>query len=302
MDEIVVDAGPGGHTAGATLDRSSGAAASTDPADYPLGRTPAEARRLMLQHRLYADATRQLLVSAGVSSGMRVLDVGSGAGHVALLLADLVGPTGEVVGIEFAPESIALAADRVDSAGVSRTVRFVQADLRDLTLDEAPFDAVVGRWVLMYQPDPPTLLRQLAGMVRPGGIVAFQESDLVTLLQPHHPSPLNDQIRAWLTPPADLGGPEPRMGPKLFAAFVAAGLTTPAVRIDTPAGGGRNWPGYEYVAATVRSLLPLMTALGLADPDDIDLDTLAERLRDEITAHHSVLPLSSVYGVWARVP
>jgi ubiquinone/menaquinone biosynthesis C-methylase UbiE len=255
----------------------------------------------MLQHRLYADATRQLLISAGVSPGMRVLDVGSGAGDVALLLADLVGPTGEVVGIEFAPESIAFAEGRVDSAGLSRSVRFVRADLCDFTLDEGPFDAVVGRWVLMYQPDPSALLRRLADLLRPGGIVAFQESDLVDLHRPHRPSPVNEQVRAWLTPPDELtGGPEPRMGPKLFAAFIAAGLTSPAVRIDTPAGGGPTWPGYEYIAATLRSLLPLMSSLGLARPEDVDIDTLADRLRDEITAHHSVLPLASVYGVWAR--
>jgi predicted O-methyltransferase YrrM len=91
---------------------------STDPADYALGRTPSEARRLTLQHRLYAEITRRLLTSAGVTAGMRVLDIGSGVGDVALLLADVVGPTGEVVGIEAAPESIAIAAERVAAAGV----------------------------------------------------------------------------------------------------------------------------------------------------------------------------------------
>lgn len=278
---------------------------STDPADYPLGRTPAEAQRLMLQHRLYAGATRQLLASAGVATGMRVLDVGSGAGDVALLLADVVGPTGEVVGIEVARESIDFAAHRVDVAGVGQTVRFVQADLRDLrlSLDEGPFDAVVGRWVLMYQPDPAALLRRLATLVRPGGVVVFQESDLVNLHPPWPPSPLTEQIRSWLTPPSDRsGGPEPRMGPKLFATFVAAGLSSPAVRIDTPAGGGPDWPGYEYVAATVRSLLPVLSSLGVVEPDAVDIDTLASRLRDEITANQGVLPLASVYGVWSRVP
>ena len=97
---------------------------------------------------------------------MRVLDVGSGAGDVALLAADLVGPTGEVVGVEVAPETIAIAEQRVAAAGLSN-VRFVRADLRDLRLDEAPFDAIVGRWVLMYQPDPADLLRRLAAFAAP---------------------------------------------------------------------------------------------------------------------------------------
>lgn len=286
------------------MSRQTTATLSTDPADYALGRTPDEARRLMLQHRLYADTTRRLLSSAGVTAGMRVLDLGSGVGDVALLLADIVGPTGEVVGIEAAPESIAIAAERVAAAGLGDNVRFVQADLRDeLALDGAPFDAVVGRWVLMYQPDPVDLVRRLVDLVRPGGIVAFQESDLTNHHPPHPPSPLVDQIHAWLTPPDDLrGGPEPRMGPKLFATFVDAGLPAPVVHIDTPAGGGPHWPGYEYIAETMRSLLPLMSTLGILQPGDVDIDTLAGRLRHETTTNHGVVPLASVYAAWARTP
>ncbi len=82
---------------------------TTDPAGYALGRSDAEADRLQLQHLIYGGATRALLVAAGIEPGIRVLDVGSGGGDVALLLADLVGPAGEVVGVEVAPETIALA-------------------------------------------------------------------------------------------------------------------------------------------------------------------------------------------------
>ena len=273
---------------------------TTDPAHYALGRSEAEARRLMLQHRIYGPATRQLLTAAGISSGMRVLDVGSGAGDVALLLADLVGPTGEVVGIEIAPESIEFATHRVHAAGLESTVRFVSADLRDLVLDEAPFDAVVGRWVLMYQPDPVALLRRLAGLLRPGGVMVFQESDLVAVHEPFPAGPLHAQVLAWMRPPV-AHGIEMRMGPKLFRSFVAAGLPAPSVRIDTPVGGGRDWPGYEFVAATMRSLLPMLVALGGVDEREVDVDTLADRLRDEIVARDSVQPLVSVYGAWARV-
>jgi SAM-dependent methyltransferase len=271
----------------------------TDPSNYALGRSDAEARRLMMQHRLYGPATRQLFTDAGIGPGMRVLDVGSGAGDVSLLLADLVGPSGEVVGVEIAPESIAVATERARASGVGSSVRFVQADLRDLALDEGRFDAVVGRWVLMYQPDPVALLRRLAGLLRPGGVMAFQESDLVAVHRPFPESPLHERLQAWLQPP-DGTGVETRMGPKLFPSFVAAGLAAPAVRIDTPVGGGPDWPGYEYVAATTRSLLPMLAAVGGVDPVEVDVDTLADRLRAEIVAQDGVMPLASVYGAWSR--
>ena len=153
----------------------------------------------------------------------------------------------------------------------------------------------------MYQPDPVALLRRLAGMLRPGGIVAFQESDLLAMHRPYPPAPLHEQLYAWMQPPTD-SGVEQRMGPKLFSSFVAAGLPDPAVRIDTPVGGGPDWVGYEYVAATTRSLLPMLSMLGIVDVREIDVDSLADRLRDEIVDNHGVQPLASVYGAWVRVP
>ena len=67
---------------------------------YPLGRSDAEARRLILQHQVYSSITRQFLMTAGIARGMKVLDMGSGAGDVAMLCADLVGPQGTVVGVD----------------------------------------------------------------------------------------------------------------------------------------------------------------------------------------------------------
>ena len=84
---------------------------------YPLGRSAAETRRLILQHQIYGPLTRQFLVAAGITRGMKVLDLGSGAGEVALLLADLVGPQGQVVGIDANPDILDTARERVNAAG-----------------------------------------------------------------------------------------------------------------------------------------------------------------------------------------
>jgi SAM-dependent methyltransferase len=276
----------------------------TDPEHYPLGRSDHEARRLMLQHSLYGPFLRRLLGPAGVTSGMRVLDVGSGVGDVTLLLAEVVGPTGEVVGVEFAPESIELATARAAAAGVGSRVRFVQADLRDFAADTfgtGEYDAVVGRFVLMYQPDPSDLLRRLAGVVRPGGAVVFQESDLIDVAMPHPSAPLHEEVQRWLSSLDGAIGPELRMGPKLFGAYVDAGLPAPSVCIDTPVGGGAAWLGYDLVAASLRSVLPMLTTFGIVDADEVDVDTLAGRLRDEIVASNAVHPLPSVYGAWTTV-
>ena len=84
---------------------------------YVLGRSDAETRRLIIQHQIYGPITRRFFQAAGIGTGMKVLDTGSGAGDVTLLLADLVGPRGRVVGVEMNASILDTARARVASAG-----------------------------------------------------------------------------------------------------------------------------------------------------------------------------------------
>jgi tRNA A58 N-methylase Trm61 len=74
--------------------------ASDDASEYVLGHSARELERLRRQAELVNPNTRQYLIEAGIAPGMRVLDVGSGAGDVAFLAAELVGPSGQVVGVD----------------------------------------------------------------------------------------------------------------------------------------------------------------------------------------------------------
>ena len=80
--------------------------------DYVLGHSTRELERLSAQARVLGSFTRQVFREAGIVPGMRVLDVGSGAGEVALLAAELVGTTGEVIGVDKAPAALAVARAR----------------------------------------------------------------------------------------------------------------------------------------------------------------------------------------------
>ena len=80
---------------------------------YALGSTDAEHERLIRQAARFAPVTERLFCEAGIGPGQRVLDLGSGVGDVAMLVSRLVGPTGEVVGIERDASSIARAKARV---------------------------------------------------------------------------------------------------------------------------------------------------------------------------------------------
>src|SRR3954468_14967530 len=95
---------------------------------YAFGHSPAETERLQRQGTLFNPSTRHFLASAGIGAGMKVLDVGSGAGDVALLVADLVGAHGAVVGVERDPGILRTAGDRARAAGLAH-VSFVVGDV-----------------------------------------------------------------------------------------------------------------------------------------------------------------------------
>ena len=150
---------------------------TTEPTrGYALERSREEYDRLTRQAALFSGMTQRLFRAAGLAPGMRVLDVGSGAGDVAFLAAELVGPEGAVVGVDVDGAALATARARAELLGL-QNVKFVEGDVRTAALGD-DFDAAVGRLVLMYLEDPAQALRAIAARVRAGGAIAFQELDL----------------------------------------------------------------------------------------------------------------------------
>src|SRR5690606_24666038 len=166
---------------------------------------------------------------------------------------------------------------------------------------DEPFDAIVGRLVLMYLPEPAATLRRLAAHLRPGGIVAFHEMSM----PPCRSQPAIDlfsRCRGWLINAIRCSGFETRMGDKLFATFTAAGLPAPRMIAANRVEAGPASPVYDYIAETLRSLMPAIERAGIATADEIDVDTLADRLRRETTASGGCILLPPLVGAWTRVP
>ncbi len=110
--------------------------ASGSTSQYALGSTDAEHERLIWQAERFAPLTERLFREAGIGAGQRVLDIGSGVGDVAMLAARLVGPSGEVVGVERDSRSIARARARVVEAGL-RNVSFTESDVSQIPVQTA---------------------------------------------------------------------------------------------------------------------------------------------------------------------
>jgi SAM-dependent methyltransferase len=272
---------------------------------YVLGRSAAETRRLILQGDFQAPYTRRFLLDAGIEAGMRVLDIGSGAGDVALLAADLVGPQGSVVGIDVNPRVLDTARQRAGAAG-SENVSFVAGDINDdglaALVAHGPFDAVIGRLVLLYLPQPAATLRALSHLVRPGGIVAFQEFDLgAGSMEQFPPTPLWGQVWGWLRDGFLAAGVDEHIGLRLQQHFRDAGLPAPRLQLVSALGGGIAWGGYAYAEATLRSLLPALERFGIAKAEEVDIDTLAARLRAETVGSGGIVKTPDFIGAWTNV-
>jgi SAM-dependent methyltransferase len=228
---------------------------------------------------------------------MQVLDIGSGVGDVSLLIAKMVGSDGAVLGVEKAASSVDIARRRVADLGV-QNVCFEQSDLADFTTDRK-FDALVGRFVLSYVPDRARVLQKLARHLRAGAIVAALELDLPQISQAP-PSELFLQARRWVLEAFAASGAELEMGTKLYATFLQAGLPAPNMIAAHPVVGGPSCPGYGEMVQALRSLLPVIERNGIATVEEVGIDTLAERLREDAAANDRVLFMSRVVGAWAR--
>ena len=270
---------------------------SDDANNYVLGHSARELERLRRQAQLVNPITRQYLIEAGIAPGMRVLDVGSGVGDVAFLAAELVGPSGKVVGVDRSPDALAFARSRAKEQLLAN-VTFHESELSAMAFDHQ-FDAAIGRYVLCWQPDPVALLRKISRLVRPGGIVVFHEPDRKQM-RSYPPVPTFDKISEWIDETFRRGGMDVRMGIKLYSTFLAAGLAAPTMRLHATIGGAQALEEVHFEADVAITLAAAMEETGVATADELGADSLIERIVQEMTANQSVIVGRAEVGGWTR--
>jgi SAM-dependent methyltransferase len=263
---------------------------------YVLGYGAAERDRLSRQAMLLAPTTERCFRDAGISTGQRVLDLGAGLGDVSLILARLVGRSGNVIGLERDRASVVRARDRAAAVGF-RNIRFIQADINQLAI-EGPFDAAVGRLVLNHLADPVAVLRSVSRLVRPGGVIAFQEGAWSPTLVLARGRPLWSRLLIAIRDTLLRSGLDPECGLNLFGAFQDAGLPAPHMNLEMTLSGDASI--IELEVDFLRTIRPAAERNGVSLTELGNVDTLADRIHAEALAAHSVTGFLAMVSAWAR--
>jgi SAM-dependent methyltransferase len=228
---------------------------------------------------------------------MRVLDVGSGVGDVAFVAAEIVGAQGEVVGTDRVAKALEVARQRAKDRSMDN-VSFLQGDPTEMRLDH-PFDAVIGRYILAWQPDPGRMLTRLIPLARPQGIIAFHELEWAAA-RSFPPVERWDRCCELVVQALTGGGADLQVGMKLHSLFLGAGLPAPPMRYASLIGS--TLEHVRFTTDLIATLLPDMEQRGIVKQGEIDLDTLAQDVLAEITSAGSIVVGRSEIGVWARRP
>jgi ubiquinone/menaquinone biosynthesis C-methylase UbiE len=272
------------------------------PSSYVLGQSAYEYERLTLQSKVLRPFTEKFFTMAGIRPGMRVIEVGSGMGDVALLVAEMVGPRGRVLGVDRDASGLEHARERIRQQGCSSWVSFQASNLDELDVPDQ-FDAIAGRYILLYQRDPGATIRHLLKFLKAGGIVVFHELDFSDPRSSDPGCAFWDEIYALLSEVFRRAGNPPDYGRRVAKAFLDAGLPFPTVLAESVAGGGRGSCLYRWIANTLISVSPRMGEMGLAMPGGVVADeTLAKRLEEEVVASGSQILGPVQFGAWTRKP
>lgn len=260
--------------------------------EYVLATGDAAANRLRILHNVYGPGARQLLMRAGIRPGMSVADLGCGTGMVTQLLAELVGPTGEVVGVDY-------SAEQVKQAGVQlpkrlSNVRFVQASATDTGLPREKFDLVYCRFLLIHLSDPEAALREMRELLKPGGIIACEDGDLSSAAsEPPSKLEMFSELFEALGPK---WGVDYTLGRRLFHMIRAANFSQVEVTLNQPVfAQGEN---KRLLELSVAEAGPSFVAAGLITEEQLAAAIVEMRRLGEDRTVLALMPRMS--QVWAR--
>ncbi len=262
-----------------------------EPESYVLRGGRAGAARLHLLNQAKWPTTEQLLRTAGLRPGMRVLDAGCGGGDVTLRIAALVGAQGgEVVGIDLDPAVLRLAQREAENLKLPATFRHLAAE--ELDEDEA-YDFVYARYLLSHLRQPEQALEAMVRALRPGGRLAVED----VFFPGHVCHPANAAFDRYLElyqAAARTKGADPTIGPRLMSMALDAGLVDVRVELVVPVF--RDGEGKRVAQVTMEHIREAVVGAGLAS--DAEVDAIVTDLGAYTDDERTLMSMAPTFQVW----
>ncbi|MEO1555586.1 MAG: class I SAM-dependent methyltransferase [Pseudomonadota bacterium] len=240
--------------------------------------------------------TDRLFAQAAIAPGAHALDIGCGPGDVTFRLSRAVGPQGRVIGLDLNAAALERARSRAVDSSFTNTA-FVEQDLFDFAKDCPKFDVVTCRRVLMYLPDQAKAAETFFNLLKPSGILIVQEHD-TTMRHPAGDRPLADQAQRWIWDTVRSEGANLGTGFDLHSLLAKTGFSN--IRVIAEAVVETPDQAAETVEI-VRVMLPRIEAAGIATANEIDIETLGDRMLSERSKSETTSITEMVFGAIARV-
>ena len=226
------------------------------------GGKPGYDRLLLLARERWPD-TRALLERAGLSAGMRCIDIGCGGGEVTMAIARMVAPGGTVAGVDTDEVTLGLARQAAAQRGLGN-VQFTALDVRDWD-EPGGYDAVYARFLLHHVSQPDSLLRRMWAAVAEGGVLIAEDADFDGWCC----DPLNEGFEFFLDAYRQVlarRGGDHATGRKLYRCFLAAGIAHPEITLVQPVHQGE---AKMLAWSTLDAAADAIVSEGIATPDQV---------------------------------
>lgn len=229
---------------------------------YVLGNLAKEIERLEIQASLFAPLSHQALLKAGIEKGTRCIDIGCGSGSVTRMIADIVGKSGHVVGVDIDGKYLKYCR----SISHQRNIDFVRDDIAKSRLHETEgFDIVFSRFLFVHLKDRKSALRTMKRLLKPGGSMVIQELDHAPGSWLCYPEDRNvEALRRLYVALLKISGGDPFAGRKLYKLLVEQSLNanvecySPCLRMGHEPYSSLGW-------RIMESLKPQLLGAGLLD-------------------------------------
>ena len=243
--------------------------------DYVLGTHDEEIARLGLQHRVWQPLVLDCWQRAGVTIGKRVLDVGTGPGYATVDLAEIVGPTGEVVALERSSKFVNAMKERIRARGLTN-VKIHELDLMTDDLPKGKYDFSWCRWVLSFVSDPGLLIRKLGTVMPKGATAIFHEYGHYETWRFCPLLPMHERFREHVVATWCESGGEPDAAVVLPSLLSQNGFVLRSVAARVFAIGPNEYM-WQWPASFFEVYLLRLQELGRIDQDFVD------KFRAEVT-------------------